>query len=162
MYPQKTRKTQACCTIVFKLPPLQEYTFTLCTPRTRLSVFLNTQMNAWNFSRDRFNASSFNALCTYIKPISMLGSSVTMIGAGPGPYHTYSPIIISWNKMEKVLHLTRKQWVSQSYCKKSNQLVIVSFLLFLSFFFFFEENKLLPWFTVFTRGLNSSPKKPLS
>lgn len=77
---------------------------------------------------------SFNALCTYIKPISMLGSSVTMIGAGPGPYHTYSPIIISWNKMEKVLHLTRKQWVSQSYCKKSNQLVIVSFLFFLSFF----------------------------
>ena len=64
--------------------------------------------------------------------------------------------------MEKVLHLTRKQWVSQSFCKKSNQLVIVSFLFFLSFFFFFEENKLLPWFTVFTRGLNSSPKKPLS
>ena len=87
-----------------------------------------------NLSHDRFKASSFNALCTYIKAISMLGALMTMIGAEPDPHDIYSPIIISWNKMEKVLHLTRKQWLSQSYYKKSNQLVIVSFP---SFFFFF-------------------------
>ena len=97
---------------------------------------------------------------TYIKAISMLGALMTMIGAEPDPHDIYSPIIISWNKMEKVLHLTRKQWLSQSYYKKSNQLVIVSFP---SFFFFFLRKIiiLLPWFKVFIRGLNSSPKKPL-
>ena len=46
MYPQKTGKTQERCTIVFELPPLQEYTVTLYTPRTRSSVFLNIQMTA--------------------------------------------------------------------------------------------------------------------
>lgn len=81
----------------------------------------------------------FNALCTYIKPISMLGS-LTMIGTGPGPHHTYSPIIISWNKMEKALHLTRKQWVSQSYYKK----IKPTGCCFFSFFFFEENNYTLP------------------
>lgn len=59
LYPQKTGKTQERCTIVFELPPLQEYTVTLYTPRTRSSVFLNIQMNAWNFSHDSFSASFF-------------------------------------------------------------------------------------------------------
>ena len=71
----------------------------------------------------------------------MLGALMTMIGAEPDPHDIYSPIIISWNKMEKILHLTRKQWVSQSYYKKSNHLVIVSFPFF---FFFFEENNYTP------------------